>query len=251
MRSVRTILLVLLGGFPCTAWCAPSLVDHKVCSISGSSCTTAAMNNTGATVLVAYNSCLDNGSVDPSVVTDSSGNTWSKLTGQTATGSNVVNGTLWYVIGPVVTSSQTVTLSMISVACTLFAASFNGTLTTGAVDQSNGATSGSNLTQSTIQPGSITPGANGELLVTGLGVYCLTNCSTPVVGIDTGFTLIDSTNANSVVDGGLAYFVQSSAAAINPTWSAGPVSAGIVSTITSFKVPAAPGGEKHRGKGIL
>lgn len=237
--------LAFLSLLSCALWAAaPAPVDNKKCSVSGPTCTTPAMNNTGATVLNAYVSCLGQVSPASPVVSDSLSNTWVLEDFQASTGANVASGSLYRVIGPTVSASQTVTVSSVGSACTLFAASFSGTKTTGPTDKTNGVTSGAALTQTTTQP-SITTTASGELLFMGMATYCITGCGTPSVSFNSGFNLLDSTNANSVADGGIGWLVQGAAGSISPTGSAGNVSAGIVSSLTSFKVPASTSTVKH------
>jgi len=78
--------------------------------------------------------------------------------------------------------------------------------------------------QTTIQPGTLTPANNNGLLVT-----FVTSWNTGSLSIDSGFTLVDQGSfvlyANYSV--GSAYLVQSTAAAVNPTWTfSSPLSSG-------------------------
>lgn len=231
------LLLLLTLGWDLQA--APALKSHTTCNVVGNTCTTGAIDNTGATVIVAYESCLYGNATTSVVITDSSSNTWSSLTlqGPVTGGGTVVFGQLFYVVGPTVTASQTFTETSNQTACTLFVASFSGTLSSSALDTSSGANSGSTVNPSTIQPGSITPGASGELLISGLATYCVTSCTTTPVAINSSFSTIDTANPNTQSDGGLAYLVQSVAAGINPTWSADVVSGGMATNIIAFKIP--------------
>lgn len=247
---MKGILKLLLGlVIPIALQAAPTLVAHSVTSGITPSFSVSAMNNTGATLLVVYVPCIIQSNTLN--IFDSSSNIWSSLTIQTTGGSpsNPVWGKLFYKIGPAVSASQTFTIgAQVDTACTAYIQAWSTTLSSGVIDVTNGA-GGALGTTTTLQPGSITPTADGELLITGVGAYCITNCSTPTVSIGSGFTITDSTNSNAVVDGGLAYLIQSSAAPINPTWSIGNTSGGIVSSIVAFKVPAVAGATTYPGIG--
>jgi hypothetical protein len=83
------------------------------------------------------------------------------------------------------------------------------------------------------QPGSITPTANNELLVTARNIYG----SAGTLTVDSGFTIQDFTDGVNNVNVGLgvATLVQPTAAAINPTWTRGSFpSGGDILVITSF-----------------
>ena len=80
-----------------------------------------------------------------------------------------------------------------------------------------------------IQPGSITPSENNCLVVTAL----ISTDEAP--SVDSGFAA-DSValSSNVTYGGGIAYLVQATAAAVNPTWT--PVASGnAAATIASFK----------------
>jgi len=97
-------------------------------------------------------------------------------------------------------------------------------------DQQNGAASTGLVTSQ--QPGSITPTANNELIVTLFGD---SNCSS-IPTIDSGFTITDAIayNGSSNYGGAVAYLFQNTATAINPAWSI-TSSGNTVSSIASFK----------------
>jgi hypothetical protein len=101
-------------------------------------------------------------------------------------------------------------------------------------DTENGSAPGTSGT--TIQPGSITPGLPGELLVTVLNVNGdEVGGNAPSIG--NGFTITDTVDysAGNHFLGSLAYLVQGSAAAINPTWTYG-VSHERAAAIAAFEV---------------
>lgn len=168
------------------------------------------INTTGATLLVGIYTWFGSGNSAP---TDTYSNTWSTLTVE----SGGINAVYWYAFP---TSGQVGTghsfTANVSNAAAQFAA-FSGTVQTG-YDQFNG---GSNTSASdTFQPGSITPSANGALVLSGM-CYNTWNMGATV---DSGLTI---TTSNTITGGyyfgaALAYLVQSTAAAINPTWTADP-----------------------------
>jgi hypothetical protein len=90
----------------------------------------------------------------------------------------------------------------------------------------------------TIQPGSITPSQDGDLIVTVLNVNG-DESGGNLPSIDNGFTITDTVaySAGQHFLGSFAYLVQGSAAAINPTWTYG-VSHERAAAIAAFKVLA-------------
>ena len=97
-------------------------------------------------------------------------------------------------------------------------------------DQANGSATASNVFS--FQPGSVTPGVNGELIVTALQIS-----DNGTGTINDGFTILQQNagSAGAYQPIAVAYLIQATAAAINPTWSqsysAGPASA----VIDTFK----------------
>ena len=82
-----------------------------------------------------------------------------------------------------------------------------------------------------IQPGSITPSENNCLVVTG----CLEAQAGDEASVDSGFAA-DSVGSSPglTFGGGIAYLVQATAAAVNPTWTP-VVPTYAAATIASFK----------------
>lgn len=187
--------------------------------------TTAGINTTGATLLIVGISYYAS---DTITISDSKSNTWIPLTNYPGAAAHSVQ--LFYAANPItVGSGHTFTYSAGSaVYGTLLAASFNNTKTSSPFDVENGASQGSGGTLAT---GSITPSLDGELVVT----LAVSDPGSPTV--DSGFTLIDSTATVGGVNvgGGLAYKVQTSAAAVNPTWTASTLLRS--ASIAFFKAP--------------
>jgi hypothetical protein len=101
---------------------------------------------------------------------------------------------------------------------------FSGTDTAETADQQNGA-----VGSSPIQPGSVTPSTNNQVVVTA------------VVGPQTSVTV--NSGFTEVIDGdgggwwkiGVAYLIQTTATAVNPTWTASGTGTNMVAAIASFK----------------
>lgn len=167
--------------------------------------TTAAIDTTGATGLYVWGAGLNSGIT----ITDSKGNTWTQSTSFSGGADNVV---LWYVDGvPVVGTNHTFTLSG------------SGFFAFGVLAASNMKTSGSfdsavgnAVTASTIQPGSLNPGAGKHLLI---GVMSSAATSGTWTGVDSGFAIYDQLDFNigTNYEGAVCALVQSSGSAVNPT----------------------------------
>ena len=117
------------------------------------------------------------------------------------------------------TSSNISTTFTVSTAGSAFLTSyiavFGGTRTA-TLPLESGSPQGNSGTSLPIQPGSVTPLLNGDLVVTSLAFFPGTT-----VSVNNGFTITDQLPGVSGTNfgGALAYLVQATAAAINPTWS--------------------------------
>ena len=98
--------------------------------------------------------------------------------------------------------------------CSIFVASFSGAATTSPFDQQNGATA---TGVSTISTGSVTPTNNNELVITQLGF----NSAGLPTSIDNGFTKTNDVEfgAANNYGGSMAYKIQTTATAVNPSWT--------------------------------
>jgi hypothetical protein len=110
-------------------------------------------------------------------------------------------------------------------------AAFNHTDTTANAQNETGAGNASATTQ---QPGSLTPPTANSLVVTALEMVASSGAAT----INSGFTVLESTTDADSFAVALAYLVQTSASAVNPTWTAPGAADRIAAAIASFK--AAP-----------
>jgi len=75
-------------------------------------------------------------------------------------------------------------------------------------------TGAANLSASTLQPGVITPSVANTLFISVLSDQFLNPHA-----IDSGFSIIDQNSGSVSEDGAMAYLVQSSVTATNPTWN--------------------------------
>lgn len=189
--------------------------------------TSSAIDTTGATLLVG---CMTGYGI-PDSISDSKGNTWTGLTNLSAGG---IITRLWYVANPTVGSGHTFTSAGGNLYQAMHTAAFSGVLTVSPFDQENG----SGAAAATKQPGSITPSEDNELIVTGFGLDSPGGGDATING---GFTIAQQTQYTVATAAGcaLAYLIQTSAAAANPTWTA-PSSTNLNAVIASFK--ATPGG---------
>lgn len=217
MRKLTALILCLAISFP------PHL-DAAIAYISGTSkdgTTTDAIDTTGANLIVC--SVAFFGSFTS--FTDSQSNTWTQVREETYFGT--ATNRMYYTAAPSTSASHTFTLSAGSprTAC----ASFSGAHASPA-DLNTG-----NLLvpSQTIQAGSLDPSEDNCVIVSALYYE-----SGGAVSIDSGFTGI--TPLNQFV--GIAYKIQTTHSAENPTWTA-TVSQSIIASINaSFKAAAGGGG---------
>lgn len=196
-----------------------------ITSVAGSS-TTSAVDTTGANLIIL---ALAGQSFS---VSDNKSNTWTALTSR-SNGAGNTTGRLYYCENPTVGSGHTFSTGQTYNAVGMVA--FSGA-DTSPFDQQNTNTNG---TGTPLTTGSVTPGVNGELLIAGLAL----GGTTLTPAIDSSYTLQGSVNATPGVTYGVgvAYLVQTTAAASNPSWSWAGGSTNCVAEIATFKVAAASG----------
>lgn len=207
------------GGF--------SLVAHTI-AINGNaaSITTSAIDTTGATFIVVAFDQLDAETL--ALVTDNKGNLWTALTARDSGGAGPETQ-LVYCISPTVGAGHTFTVSTVSpfLVGHIAVQAWNGG--TGTFDVQNG---GNPAFGTTAQPGSVTPSVNNSLIITSISAD---NDSALPLTINSGFTVSDSMKGSGLYLFGMAYFVQGTAAAINPTWSWAGTGSDIAAAIATFK----------------
>jgi hypothetical protein len=207
------------------AW---SLIAHApsiFVSTANSDTTATPIDTTGADLLIVVGSQYSG--VAAGTVTDSKGNTWTALTAQSATPEYEQ---MFYCQGGTVGAGHTFAFSGQFSSCAV--AAFSGSVASPLDVQAGQAFAGAG----SIAAGSVTPGQNDSLIVTGLG---LAVPGAAPITVGSGFTITDTVPpVNPNYEGvGIAYLVQTTAAAINPTWTwSGTV--GVAATNAVFK----PGG---------
>ena len=190
--------------------------------------TTSGIDTTGANLIilgVSYNT-----GTTPTI-TDSKGNTWTGLTAQ-AQASNGASR-IYYCYNPTVGSGHTFSNSTSGGFSTITVQAWADALSA-PFDQENGAkTAGA----STLATGSITPGVDNEVIISHFMFSAAGTAS-----VNSSMTISNQQNfgAANNYGGALAYKVQTTATAINPTWTSGGGSTGLAATIASFKVNESP-----------
>lgn len=199
------------------------LLNHAIAqSSSGSSgATTVAKDTTGANLIVLaiafdqFRACT---------VSDSKGNTWTAGTLSNAAPS-LQN---FYCYTPTTDAAHTFSVSGGSGGpgfSTIAMLAFSGANTPTSDQFHNNSAS-----STTVQPGSITPTLNNEVVVAAIAFNVAATQS-----IDSGFTKTDGVGLVGGIAYGLAvaYLIQTTATAENPTWTIG-TSGSLVTSITSY-----------------
>jgi hypothetical protein len=171
-------------------------------SSNGNDFTTAAMDTTGASLIVVS---LSDRTTGNHTFTDSRGNTWIALPRQN--GGSLSTDTLFYCFSPSVGTGHTFTTTTGSLGYPGIAVlAFSG------VSNYDARTGASNATQ----PGSLTPANANSLIVLSAG-----NLTSPTA-VDSGFTIGANQAALGLNYSSLAaYLIQTTPAAVNPTISPG------------------------------
>lgn len=215
---------------------AYALIAHdKAKSANDNSVTTAAINMTGADLLVV---AVATTGFNAATVTDSLSNTW---TAKTRYGTSSATIQLFFVQAPTVGASQTFTATANGEFPSICVAGFSGSATT-PFDVENGAQASG---VSTIQPGSITPNENSELIITAVGKNGVLTST-----VDSPFTLLDDQPGDNLhaIGTAMAYEIQTTATARNPTWTES-ANGSMGADIVSFK--AAGGGAVAKAASLM
>jgi hypothetical protein len=185
-------------------------------STNSNSVTTTGINTTTATFLICAVATATK-ILTPANISDSNNNTWLALTNY-QTGDSTGELRFFYCFNPVVGGGHTVTVNDNGSFPGVAFAAFSGPL--GILDLQNGFGEAlfNNAGNTSVQPGSLTPGGNNYLVVSGLSN---SSASVSSLAVNQGFNIAAdaATVANEGVGVGIAYLVQGTAAAINPTWS--------------------------------
>lgn len=201
--------------------------------------TSGSIDTTGASLLVMGLAGFQ--PVNAYTISDSKSNTWTPLTLKATGAANEARTQLFYVANPTVGTGHTFTWAYAGYGnATAAVIAFSGAATASPFDLENGFAINSEV--STIQPGSITPSENNEVVVV-MGGF--PNDMTSGTGaIDGGFTIAHQQNfgGSNVVGGLMAYLIQTTAAAANPTITAPTGTDPMSAVIASFKSAGGGGG---------
>jgi hypothetical protein len=182
------------------------IASTSLAGTSASSLTTSAINTTGANLIVVGITNQLQGGLS---LSDSKGNTWTLI--QTSNDPSMDQyAKLYYCYGPSVGAGHTFTVtgSYSPIAVLAFSGAASSPL-----DQQTGS---GNDSAGGFQPGSVTPTQNNELIVSFVGIQPSSSPS-----VDSGFTLNSSGILVAAVSygWGMAYLIQTTAGATNPTWT--------------------------------
>lgn len=199
------------------------IVSTQGTSSSGSP--TTSVDTTGANFIVGgVGTASGGGSVN---FTDNKSNTFTQISQQSDANVPLTQAMSWCA-APTVGSGHTFSNALFYECVQAIA--FSGMHAT-PYDQSNGSVSGAAVTS--FAAGSITPTVDGCLIVAHIAFGVNVDVSTVVV--PSGFTLeLDNTALTGVVEGAIAWMVQTTAAAINPSWS-WTTADRAAATVASFK----------------
>ncbi len=230
MKKITTTFLIFSIIFiyiasPKYAYAAFSLVANTgKQAVSGEGPTTDAIDTTGANLIVIGVTWYSQ--VQDMTLSDSKGNTWTPLT---QVDKDDWTTQMFYAYAPTVGSGHTFTAGGSATYSTIEVSAWSGAASSPFDQQSTFQTNGSS-----IQPGSITPTEDNELVVTHFGQRDNANPGT----VNSGYTITDAFGnlGGHALGGSMAYIIQTSAAATNPTWSTD--SGGLVALIASFKAGA-------------
>ena len=173
--------------------------------------TSSSIDTTGADFIVVSLSYYHTGYTTDISLTDNKGNTWTLVTKYAGT---IAANRLYYAKNPTVGSGHTFTTPAVPAYFVISILAFSGVDTTSPFDVENGATS---IGATSLSTGSVTPTNDNSVVVTG---FTCDNNSGVAVTIDSGFTKY-STNysGGNNMGGGIAYLIQTTASAVNPTWN--------------------------------
>lgn len=174
-------------------------------------------------------------------VSDSKGNTYTPLTPATFSDSYC---RFYFAENPTVGSGHTWTVTGANSYPSISMQAWANALTASVFDQQNAGSTTPSYTATSVQPGSVTPGSNNQLIVTAVSNYAdMSNVSR---SINAGFTISGQVGNVPAISYplALAYLVQTTAAAVNPTWSWSS-SERANSVIATFKSSGGGGGSSR------
>lgn len=214
-----------------------ALVAHAAYQLFRDGDTSSGLTTTGADLLVVVCGYNPGGTVGN--LTDSKGNTWTGLTAQT--GISYEGARIFYAwnTGAKVGAGHTFTFGGTGSDPTICVSAWSGSQTASdPFDQQNGA----GATATSLATGSITPSVANALVISGLGHDIVSG----TISLTGGFTYTNTNGTDLAyaigannLGSSLAYLIQTSAAAANPTWTCPGGNDGMSALIASFKPAAA------------
>jgi hypothetical protein len=209
-----------------------SLVGHIACT-GTSGCTTAAINTTGATLIIAAIGNYNTSNATCPTITDSKSNTWAQA-GPTLFASPA-NSCVRYICGPAVGAGHTFTID--GTFSALEISVWNNTATSECLDQNAGNQS---YGAATISTNSIIPAGNNSLVFAMGAAYLSPNeKSITFTAPGQAFTAIDSqfSQAGHSIGSADGYFIQLTAGPVSTTYTTNSkdTSDGITAIIAAFK----------------
>lgn len=206
-----------------------SIAHVSAVSVAGNTIVTAGIDTTGANLLLAW--VANETGFGGAALTDSKGNTWTATTTITE---SPEEGILYYSIPSSVGAAHTFTATATGARPSIAVSAFSGS-SAQPLDQQ--ASNSSAAAGTTLTTGSITPTEAHELVA---ACYA-TRSQSGTLSIDGGFTIGSQTDGDGANNQsiGIAYLIQTAAAAANPTWTS-TNSVGVkIAKIASFKIPSA------------
>lgn len=164
-------------------------------------------------------------------MTDSKGNVWNMAVSKSGGGTNTARSTMFYSNMTSIGSGHTFTYTATGTCFPTMYVEIYQTTRPVTVDQTNGF---NGTTGTSIQPGSVSPTKDNELIVVGLSATPITS----VTGINSGFTISNSNASgatNTFLGGGMAHLIQTVAGSVNPTWTVSGSPTLSAATIVTFK----------------
>lgn len=201
-----------------------ALIGHIAGNATGADTSTSLTGSLDTSTATAIFIALSWYATGAGTLSDNKSNSWTGLTGQTHAA--FTESKIFYSLAPTVGAGHTFQFVQSGSFPVISVAAFSGVLSVGAFDAQNGAT-GADI----VATGSVTPSTDGQVLIAGLTTF-----GTGAISIDLGFTITDSVAnlASNHVGGGLAYLIETSAAAKNPSWTTS-VGGATCATIATFK----------------
>jgi hypothetical protein len=239
---VSFLVLVFTARTATASYSCPQHTIKQAANGAPTTVTTDPIDTTGLDTVIIGVSDFSAGTPDGAWITDTSSggsNSFGQLSGAAAVGTTNTRVRVYYCRGCVVGTGHTFTYAApaTSVATypTIMVLACSGGNMVAITDQQNGATTTSAATLAT---GSVTPTEDNELVVT-----VVASLDSGVLTAPTGYTLADRASyaAGIAIGGALAYRIQTTATATNPSWTFSTTteaSAGV----GSFKAAAGGGG---------